>query len=352
MKNISKFTAIFLFLAIIFSFKCAKSDNIQTKNNVDIANVKQKREKLFHGRVKSQFYSKLSFQTEGNIVFLPYVKGDYIKKDTIIARLDGILYKIKKQQAKNVQREYFVRYDKSKNYYKRMDLLHNSGAISDNDYEEAMFEMRANKEKLNAQNEEVKYLDEQISNNVIKAPFNGFISEKYANVGQYARIGEPIVELTGTNKTQIEIMVTSSLVNKIDTDKKVKVKISDKDYEGKIYHISRTSIQDGGYIVKIYLDNIYDEIKDGMAADVLVSLKNSDISLVPLNSVMELNGKNYVFKAIKVQNDTYETKLTEIKTLNIQNDEIEVISGLSKDDFVLFGDISQIKNNEKIKIKQ
>ena len=341
---------IFLFIALFLSFKCAKSNDINKKDNLEIVKVKVENEKTFHGIVKSQFYSKLSFQTEGKIVFLPYVKGDFVKKNTIIAKVDGILYKIKRQQAQNLKQQYSTLYDKSKNYFNRMGLLHSSGAISDNDYEEAMFEMKANKDKLNAQNEEVKYFDEQIRNNSIKAPFDGFISQKYATIGEFAHIGEPIIEIAGTNKTQIEVMVTSSLINKINSDKEVKVKIQDKDYKGKIYHISRSSLEDGGYIVKIYLNSIFDEIKDGMTADVTMSFKGGDVIKIPIKSMLELNGEKFTYKAIKIKDNIYEAKLTPIKTLNIKNDEIEVIKGLNEGDYIFLGDTSKIKNGEKIKL--
>ena len=89
---------LFCSLAVFIASFCA-CKTIEAQKGVDfvtVTPVKYETVKKYHGIVKSRFMSKLSFQTEGKISYIPYAKGDYVTKGQVLARLDGVLYKIRK----------------------------------------------------------------------------------------------------------------------------------------------------------------------------------------------------------------------------------------------------------------
>lgn len=342
--------SFFIFLLFILS-ACDSSDKPKIADCTKISVVKPQNTKVFHGIVKSQLVTDLSFQSEGKIIFIPYTKGDYVKKGQVLARLDGILYKIKKDEEKAKLKEAQIQYNKSKSYYKRIDLLHKEGAISDNDWEDAYFALKTNNEEIKIQKEKINYLDKEISYNVIIAPYDGFISGKYAQVGAYAKIGEPVLTINGSKETQIEIMVDSNTINKLNLEDKVIAKKDGEIYEGKIKHISPTSINTGGYLVKIYLNNFIDDLKDGMNVDIEIPAHDLYFSYVPLNSIFEENNQKYVFKVVNIKNGIGELKKEKIETGQISDEEIEVVSGLNKDDYIVFGDLNSFCEHKKVKIR-
>ena len=71
-----------LFALFIFTHKSLSSAN----SCVSVDNIEQ-------NKIEAD---TLSFKTNGNIVFIPYSKGDYIKKGQVIARLDGLTCQVKK----------------------------------------------------------------------------------------------------------------------------------------------------------------------------------------------------------------------------------------------------------------
>lgn len=79
---------------------------------------------------------KLSFKTDGNIAFIPYSKGDYIKKGQVIARLDGLLCRLDKTN---------------------------------------------------------------VCDCIILAPYSGYIVEKYHNKDDYVKANTPVVALSALN---------------------------------------------------------------------------------------------------------------------------------------------------------
>ncbi len=343
---------LFIVFFIIFLQGCKKEEPISSQINesIKIQKVENRDYKSFHGFVKSQLITKLSFQTEGKIIFLPYTKGDYVKKGQVLARLDGILYKIKKNEEQAALQNATIQYNKAKSYYRRMDILHKEGAISDNDWEEAYFDLKSNAKSVDIQREKIRYLDKEISYNIITAPFDGFILEKLSETGAYAQIGQPVLAMASGNKTQIEAMVDSSIINKLNLNDKVEVIRNNERFEGKIAHISKSSLGDGGYLVKIYLDDLIETLKDGMSVEVEIPFLNSNIVYVPLNSLFEEDNQKYVYRVINIDNNYGQIKKEKITTGQIKDDQIEVINGLSKDDYVVLDDIYKVKNNEKIKI--
>ena len=94
MKILKIFLLSFLFLLIPVFFLFGGYFQEEKITNVDYIKVQDEkmRSKTFYGIVKAQNNSNLSFQSEGKIIYMPYTKGDFVKKGDVIARLDGELY--------------------------------------------------------------------------------------------------------------------------------------------------------------------------------------------------------------------------------------------------------------------
>ena len=345
---------IFLSLLLIFAGACTTINNIKSEKpikNVEIIPVKSENYKTYHGIIKSENTVDLSFQTEGKIDYLPYSKGDYVKKGQVIARLNGILYKIRKNEEQARLQDAVIQYNKAKSYYKRMDILHKEGAISDNDWEEAYFDYKTTAEKIKIQKEKLNYLNEEISFNIISAPFDGFIAEKYTEAGSYAKIGEKIVTIMGNNKTQAEIMVDSDTINKIKLNEGIIAKKDGRTYQGKIKHISKTNRYAGGYLISIALSELIPSLKDGMSIDIYVPINDNSITLIPVNSIFEDDNNKYVYKVVNIKDNTGEIKKEKIETGNIEENEIEVLKGLNSNEYIVADNLEKIKPNTKIKIE-
>ena len=345
---------IFLSLLLLFMGACTTLNNVnkqKTLSSIRIVPVKNENYKSFHGIVKSQNTINLSFQTEGRIDYLPYSKGDFIKKGQVLARLNGVLYKIKKNEEQARLQDTIIQYNKAKSYYKRMDILHKEGAISDNDWEEAYYNLKTTSEQIKIQKEKLNYLEEEISYNIIVAPFDGFIAEKYTEAGQYIKIGEKVLTVMNTKKTQIDIMVNSDNINKIKLNENIIAKKNNKSYQGRIKRISKTSRYEGGYLVNIELDELIPDLKDGMSIDVNVPINDNKIALIPLNSVFEMNNNKYVYKVINIKNGIGEIQKEKVETGNIEENEIEITKGLNTNDYIVADETEIIEPTEKIKVK-
>lgn len=354
MKFINFLKIFFVSFTLILFCACEKvnidNNKINSYNYIQIKENKDSNYKIFHGFIKSQLITNLSFQTEGRIIFIPYTKGDFVKKGQVLARLDGILYKIRKNEEQATLQNAIIQYNKSKSTFKRMDILHKEGAISDNDWEDAFFDLKSYDEQIKIQKEKIKYLDKEISYNIITAPFDGFIVQKLAESGSYAKVGEPVLTISGSNQTQVEVMVDSGVINKINLNEEVDIIKDGLIYKGKIAHISKTSLNEGGYLVKIYLNELVENLLDGMSADIKIPICNKSIIYIPLNCILEENGQKFVYKVDNIKNNVGEIKKQKVTTGQILDEKIEILDGLKESDYVILEQTNDNIENKKIRI--
>ncbi|MBR5303721.1 MAG: efflux RND transporter periplasmic adaptor subunit [Candidatus Gastranaerophilales bacterium] len=300
----------------------------------------------FSGVVKSKNSTVLSFQTEGRIIYLPYTKGDFIKKGQVIACLDNTLYEINKKEQEAKLQEYLVLQNRQKKYCDRLNVLHKEGAISDNDWESAYFELKALDAQIKMQKEKIRYNNKQIEFGSIVAPFDGYISSKFIDNDSYARIAAPVVEFISSDGFQVETMVGDSLINKLKINDFVLLEIQGQKYNGKISHISKTSLNSGGYLIKISFNEIKN-IKEGMSVNVKFLLSDNDKILVPISLIGDDDGQKYVLKIIDIKKGVAKVQKIEIQTGLIVGDKIEVLNGIKDGDLIL---LNPFYPNKRVKL--
>ena len=340
---------IFILVFSIFLFGCTKYENLDDLNHIKIT-IPKYENKIFHGVVKSSNSANLSFQTEGKITYFPFADGDFIKKGQTIAKLDGTLYEIRKKEETNRLKQYIIQENKQKSYYHRLDLLHKEGAISDNDWESAYYELKVLAEQIQTQKEKINYLNKELEYNKVTAPYDGYIAKKYQSLGAIAKIATPIAFFISSEGFLVDIMVDENTVNKLKINDSAKIKILDKNYQGNIAHIAKTDMNFSGYIVKVKIKNTTNYLKEGMSADVWFNFQNEEKLFIPIEYIFEENNQKYVYKISNIKENTGEIEKTKITTGKIINNDIEILNGLQNEDIIISNYNYQNLDHKKIKL--
>ena len=324
--KIFKFALLFLFLFLFCGCTHAK----QSKN-IELYKIETVPEIVFTGEVKFQHVSNLSFQEDGILTYAPLAKGDYVKKGQVLAAIDDTLYRIKKNEEAALLSELEIKYKQAKSYFDRMTVLYKAGAVSDNDWETAQYETFAKSKEISLQKEKIKFTDKQLFYTKLLSPFDGFVLEKAGEVGEYVTAGKTVISIVNSAKTQVEVLISPDMVNKLKLNDKAILNKNNINYSGTIEHISQSSSNYGGYLIKILLDRFYPDLKEGMNLDVKIPKISKNRIFVPLSSIVEENNKFYVYKL----NDTKTAEKAEIKTGNIINEQQEILSGLKNGDLII-----------------
>ena len=304
-KNLNFKSGILIF--IIASFVIFLSNNIKKNKPKDISNyvVDVKKGLLSEsinssGEIKAIKTVKISPRKPGFIQTLLVEEGDKVNKDQLLGTLDDKEFKFKLKELK-------IRNDKQKSDFLRREYLYNEGAISKENFEDFKTKYNTSTAKLNdAISEESFYL--------IKSPFSGTITSKYAEIGSYVA---PIANMSSNTSAKnfifelsdgIEIIakVPESDIGRIKIGQEASVRIESypsKKYQAKIMKIAPRAIKDNNvtsFEVTLRFKEISDDIKIGMTADLEFKVEN-DIEkiLVPTVSIVTEKGKKGILKLDK-----------------------------------------------------
>ena len=252
------------------------------------------------GEVKAIRTSNLGPRKQGIIEEILVEEGDLVVKDQILATLDDedFIYKLEELE---------LNFKKQKSEYLRREFLFNEGAVSKEDYE-------SYKNKYNTS--EAKFSDAKAEKSfyLIKAPYSGKITAKYAEIGSYVT---PSTNLSSDSKTKnfifelsegIKIIakVPESDIGRIKIGQEASVRVEaypSKKYSAIVKKIAARAVKDNNvtsFEVTLNFKETSEEIKIGMTADLEFKIKsNEEKILVPTVSIVTEKGEKGILKVDK-----------------------------------------------------
>lgn len=222
------------------------------------------------------------------------------------------------------------------------ELSKESINVSENQYNQAVVK----KEQLLLGYNTAK---ETLDDTEVKAPIDGLISQRNVEPNQFISGQSVPFIIVNMDNLIVEIGVSEKLVRKIEVADKVKIKIADEGIlEGEITAISPAADERTmSYLTKIKVTNKDYKIKPGMFLDVIFETdKIKDALLIPIEAVINYEDENYVF----VLNEENKAQKV-LVTLGINNGkDIQILSGLKKEDKVIVEGQNFVEDDSKIKI--
>ena len=176
----------------------------------------------------------------------------------------------------------------------------------------------------------------------VKATFNGVVTELSAVEGMTTTPGMSLITLQSTDSVKVVVNVTKYDIDKVREGQSVIVKISGREYDGKVKQIARTASKNdrGGSVVRTDIEILKPDeyIILGMEADVEIKTATSKGALlVPVESINVDSEGTFVYV---VENETVVRKNI---TTGIASDYMEeVLTGLNEGDRVLTNITSDI----------
>jgi len=234
------------------------------------------------------------------VVDYPYSEGDYVEKDQVIARQSVNKLKIILNEAVNTQNESKARLKLAEDELLRINELYEKGIVSKSQLDNAVSEkdaLIARQKLLQSRINQFRY---DISQTNIKAPFNGYITREYSQIGEWLDSGDDVVELIDIDTVQIKVDMPEKYVHMVKTGEDVNItfkSISGKEFKGKIASIVPQADQSSRtFPVKINMTNNDHVIKASMSAKVSFLLGETvEVKLVPKDSITGSNGAKMLF---------------------------------------------------------
>jgi len=192
----------------------------------------------------------------------------------------------------------------------------------------------------------------------ITAPFDGVVTQRYANQGALMQAGTgsptatPLVKLSQDDIFRLVIPVPESYVKYIRIGDPVQVHIpsQDRNFTGTVKRFSADVSADTRTMhTEVELLNPNHLLMPGLYAEATLTLdRKNDALVLPLQAVSQTNGQVKVF--VVDANNTLEEKAISVG-LQTAND-IEILTGLKLGDRVVVSDRSGLKTGMRVKAQE
>lgn len=248
----------------------------------------------FSGIVTPDQFSNLAFRTSGPLIAVNVVEGQSVKKGQVIAKMDPLDYQLAFDAKK-------ASYITAKSQFERAEKLLGKQAISKQEYES----VAASAENAKAAYENARQMLEET---VLKAPFDGFIQQKFVENYQEVRAGEKVVCLINPLKLQMQATLPENALSYIANNPEIYVEFDaykGVKFKAKIKEFVQASPDGSGIPIYVTITdpqfnlNTY-KVAVGFSCSIELVIKHNDFlsySIIPLSALVDnpQNGTGSVF---------------------------------------------------------
>jgi RND family efflux transporter MFP subunit len=172
-------------------------------------------EEAWDGVVEAINQATLSAQTAGRVVELPYDVNDFVKADAVVVRFTDVEQGAGRSRAKAALAATKASYDEAEANYKRVAEIHARKLVSKAALDQAVASRDAAKAALDSAEAALREANQQLDYTVIRAPYSGYVTKRYVEIGESVRAGQPLIAGISLGELRASVNVPQSAVDAI-----------------------------------------------------------------------------------------------------------------------------------------
>lgn len=314
-------------------------------------------QRLIAGLVKPVDSTALSFESAGKISELLVDLGDRVKTGDVIARLDPKPFQLKTEAAQANLARAKAQFRENQQEFERQKKLFEGKWVSQAKLDAALAAFEAAESEVKAAHSQVKLAQRDLKMAVIRAPFDGAISNKAAHAYQEVASGQTIVQLSGEHKLEIVTNVPPSLVNKLKVGQAMRAtfpSLPGAAVSADIREIGSRAREANSFPVKLRLAGPVKGLHAGMSAEVAFTFKSAysgpavSAFMAPLSAILAGDTQDhYVFVYDKAKSAVTKRK---ILVRDIRNNLVEITGNLKGGEIIATAGVSFLREGQKVKL--
>jgi len=292
---------------------------------------------LLPGATEAYEDVKVAANTAGRVDWIGPREGQKVNKGDLLVKIDVSTLKASLDRAK-------AAYKLADDLYQRRKRLFESKIIAREELDQS--ETQRTLALTDLEQIRVRY-----NHGFPKSPVTGIVNHCYVDVGEYADIGKPIVDIVNIDKIKINVRVPELDVRFVKKGQQTPVKIDafpDRTIIGTVDFVSfKADPATKTFLVRSIIDNSDHDIRPGMIGRVVfVRRVIADAVVAPLFSLVDKGGERIVF----VEKDG----VAESRTISIgviEGDRVQVTSGLVAGDHLIVKGHTEVEDGMKVIVK-
>ena len=259
---------------------------------VDLRTLQQRAPVI--GRLQEVRRVTVTAEVEGKVVDLAVDEGQRVTGgESVVAKIDDVWAKLALQAADAGVTETRANLDQAQSDARQLEQLLAAGSAREKEAQDAQTLLAGTRAQLDRMQAERDRMEVELQRTTVLAPFDGLVSRKLVEAGQWVEVGEGLVELISVGEIDALVDVPERLVGNLSVGTPVQVNIDAMQLEltGEIVSIrpdatnaSRT------FPVKVRLSDPDARLKAGMSITALIPLQDQDEYItVPRDAVLYNN---------------------------------------------------------------
>ncbi|MBN1931756.1 MAG: efflux RND transporter periplasmic adaptor subunit [Desulfobacterales bacterium] len=252
------------------------------------------------GTAEAMATSMVSAEIAGVVEYFPAKEGDFIEKGDLLVELRSTDLKLRHKAAVAESGRIRAHLNYAEKELQRYQILKEGDSIAATKYDEVLYNQRALAQELLRSRAEEQYLEYEIKQKRVSAPFSGFIAKEHTQVGEWIQAGGPVVTLVDLSRIKITVDIPERYVNRIAMENEARAAVRSISGEPLIGHIYAVLPQGDAasrtFPLRVHLLNPGFKIKSGMEAIVTFTLSDpKNVLLVPKDAVVTAGNDRLVF---------------------------------------------------------
>ena len=332
-----------LFICLVGANACKKEQTTtQTTQLVKVTKVQSLNELssiTYPGKIKAAEDVKLAFRVAGPIKQVYVNEGQKVRKGQVLAELDTRDYRLQYDATS-------AEYEQIKGESDRVIELYKRGSVSINEYDKAI----AAKKRITALYNSHR---NALNDTRLKAPFDGFIQNKYFSYPEIINQGTPVLSMINDDYFDVNINISADDFmrrNNFNSFYALTTLLPNEQLPLELIDISQEANYNQLFKVRFRMKKeVAKKLAAGMSVTVNINCKPEIVSLsiIPLTALFQQNGNSYVWIYDAKEQAVQKTKV-DVEQINKEGT-VLVKSNLKAEQMIVSAGVNGLKEGQKVK---
>jgi RND family efflux transporter MFP subunit len=292
---------------------------------------------------------KADLRAEVSAVVLQVLKenGDVVRKGDVLARLDPTSIQDNLRSAEDNARNATLSLDQAERNLQRLKTLRASGMTSLQALDDAEVRRNGAQSELSASNARAVVARQQLERTVVRAPFDGVVSDRKVSAGDTASIGKELLKVIDPTSMRFAGRVSADKISQVSIGQTVGFRINGypgQEFRGKVTRVdpSANDVTRQVEVLVSFSDATQPKVA-GLYAEGTIESSTVQALTLPESVLVRVGDKASIWR---VSNNTLNQVALQIGARDPRTGNIEIRSGLKEGDTILRNPSSNFKEGQ------
>ncbi|MDE2430057.1 MAG: efflux RND transporter periplasmic adaptor subunit [Burkholderiales bacterium] len=277
--------------------------------------------------------------------------GDVVKRGDVLVKLDETAIRDNLNSAEDNARNAALALDQANRALQRLKTLRSAGMTSMQALDDAEVRRNSAQSELSASRARAVVARQQMQRTVVRAPFDGVISERKVSAGDTASVGKELVKVIDPTSMRFAGRVSADKIAMVKVGQPVSFRING--YTGQDFHGKVTRVDPAANDVTRQVEVLvaFDDSKQprvaGLYAEGHIEAATVSALMLPEASLVKVGDKSYAWK---IKGKTLSKVDLQIGKRDQRTGNYEIRSGLVAGDLIMRSPSSSFKDGQAIEM--